>query len=388
MGQKFLEYNLRFRIICLLICFLCLEQGAFAQIRLDDSKWLRQARTAGVEEVIKTNDSILIRTESSGTSKSFLLFPLGSIFLDPHKNNLFEVTMRTGPRIYGFFILWTSIGMPDLYYSVSQPIYRDGDFHTYLIPVDIPSWRGRISTIGLGWQGTRELVEIKRFELRSIGFTDRIRYHWTRFWLPEMPNNTTVNFVRGPLLLDQPLTFLLTLLFLAFLPMLYFYFRRFDFTRREPSPAYPPRSLRTRLQVVLWTLVAFWTAYDLREAYNHIQVLKVELRYYINTADRPRHLHGLDDFFDFLGFVERIVPASKQVGFYSGQFPFVYARYFLFPRRVSERSSQFDYIVIFHDPNITFRDGRLMEGENIIGDQLKLAGRFGEDAFVLERTND
>ncbi len=76
------------------------------------------------------------------------------------------------------------------------------------------------------------------------------------------------------------------------------------------------------------------------------------------------------------------------VSFYSGHPLFMYARYFLFPRPVSDRTPQLDYTVVYQAPGVVFQEGKLLDQGRVVGNQLKLISKFGEDALLLERNNE
>jgi hypothetical protein len=295
--------------------------------------------------------------------------------------------MRTGPRTHNFLFVWTQAQSKQSY-SVKQEAYRDGGFHTYLIPLEahLP-WKEKISEVGLVWGGTRESIEIKKMDLRPMRFADRIRYHWSRFWFPEMLNPATSHVIGGPIFMNQAFSWLLTLLFVALVLIHYLPGWLSRLWKKEALTEERPNRPWARFQPVFWGFLALWMIYDLRESYDHAQILKSEFRYYLKTTDYPRHHLELDDFYDFLDFVEKRVPTTQGIGFYSGQPLFVKARYFLLPRRVSERASHLDYIVIFQDPGVAFRDGKLMEGGRVVADGLKMIGGFGMDALLLEKTD-
>jgi hypothetical protein len=326
----------------------------------------------GIQMVKSTAASTQILIGLPRSFNAFLIFPLGPRF-DLRKNNLLEITMRTGPRIHEFkvFLGHTSGELA----SFRQPMYRDGTFHTYLISLESipPSWKGNVPEMALRWVGTRDVVEITKLEVRPMGFMDRVRYHWSQFWVPETLKLGSAHLLAGMVLLDQSFTLLLPFLFAGLLPLLYFMLRR---GRREASWH----------RIGFLTLLILWIAYDLREAYNHIHILRSEFQYERETADRPLH-PWLDDLYDFLGSVEKVVPLSSRVGFYSDLPLFVYARYFLYPRRVYERSPGADYIVIYQAPGVSFNDGRLMDKEKIIADRLNPVGRFEKDALILKKND-
>jgi hypothetical protein len=269
------------------------EKGAAAQTRLDDPERLAKAGITGIAAIRKTADSIQIRTGST-RPEAALIFPLEPGF-DPQKNNLFEITMRTGPRIHAFNLVWRW-GQSEKRYFVRQPTYPDGEFHTYLIPLDDEHpWRGDISELTLIWVATREVVEIRKLELRPIALTDRVRYHWSRFWFPEILKPFTVNFVTGPVFLEQPLAFALTLFFVALFPFLYFTYHHVDQKKTNSSAAHLLERPRNWVRPVFLALMTLWIIYDFRVAYDHIQTLKSEFRYYLNNPNHPRHLLDLDD---------------------------------------------------------------------------------------------
>lgn len=379
------------RRFCLcLFLFFCLaisvRNEAHAQTRLDDPEGFVKVAIRGITAIKKTGDVIQIQTNPTAPQAS-LIFSLGSDF-EPQRNNLFEITIRTGPRISTLFIFWRQ-AQSKPYDSFWQFTYRDGEFHTYVIPLDKEqSWRGAISEVALVWDAPTDFIEIKKLELRPIQWTDRIRYHWSRFWFPGILNPATVNLIRGPVFMGISFSLALTLLFVVFVLLFYFVRRPVGWGKEDTADADLLHRQRVWLQPAFWTLMALWVTYDLREAYDHIQTLKSEVRFYLNTSDYPRHLLELDDLYDFLEFVAKAVPPSKGLGFYSARPLLPKARYFLFPRRVADRTPNVDFIVVFQDPGVSFQDGKLTEKGKVIGDRLKRIGGFGENAFLLGKTHD
>lgn len=388
MNKKRVLFHHRFT--CRALLFLCLAMSvrneAHAQTRLDDPERFVKVAIRGITAIKKTGDVIRIQTNPTEPQAS-LIFSLGSGF-DPRKNNLFEITMRTGPRMPALFLFWRH-AQSGPYDSVRQLTYRDGEFHTYVLPLDEEqSWRGAISEVALVWDAPNEVVEIKKLEFRPIQWTDRIRHHWSRFWFPAILNPATVNLIRGPVFMGISFSLALTLLFGAFVLLFYFVRRPVGWGKAGIAGADPRHRRQVWFQPAFWTLMALWVTYDLREAYDHIETLKSEVRFYLNTSDHPRHLLELDDLYDFLELVAQAVPLSKGIGFYSARPLFPKARYFLFPRRVADRTSNVDFVVVFQDPGVSFQDGKLTEKGKVVGDRLKRIGGFGENAFLLEKNHD
>lgn len=388
MNKKRVLFHHRFT--CRALLFLCLVMSvrneAHAQTRLDDPERFVKVAIKGITAIKKTGDVIQVQTNPTAPQAS-LIFSLGADF-EPQRNNLFEITIRTGPRISALFIFWRQ-AQSKPYDSVRQLTYRDGEFHTYVIPLDEEqSWRGAISEVALVWEAPNEVVEIKKLEFRPIQWTDRIRYHWSRFWFPGILNPATVNLIRGPVFMGLPFALALALVFVALVLFFYCVRRTVERGKAGTAGADPLDRRRVWFQPAFWTLMALWVTYDLREAHDHIQTLKSEFRFYLNTSDYPRHLLELDDLYDFLELVAKAVPPSKGIGFYSARPLFIKARYFLFPRRVADRTSNVDFVVVFQDPGVSFQDGKLTEKGKVVGDRLKRIGGFGENAFLLEKTHD
>ncbi|MEW6682871.1 MAG: hypothetical protein AB1451_08105 [Nitrospirota bacterium] len=138
------------------------------------------------------------------------------------------------------------------------------------------------------------------------------------------------------------------------------------------------------LYISFLTFLILWLLYDLRETYNHVQTLRAEFHYSLGTAPRPHHYFELDDFYEFMDATKSIVPPESSVGFFSSRPFLVRARYFLFPRPVFDREAHTDYLVVFQDPDMQYRDGQLSEKETPVSDQVIPFGRFGEDAFIFK----
>lgn len=388
MNKKRVLFHHRFT--CRALLFLCLVMSvrneAHAQTRLDNPEGFVKVAIRGITAIKKTGDVSQIQTSPTAPQAS-LTFPLGSGF-DPRKNNLFEVTIRTGPRMPALFLFWRHAQF-EPYDFVRQLTYRDGEFHTYVIPLDEEqSWRGAISEVALVWDAPNEVIEIKKLEFRPIQWTDRIRHHWSRFWFPAILNPATVNLIRGPVFMGLPFALALALVFVALALLFCFVRRPVGRGKAGTAGADPLDRRRVWFQPAFWTLMALWVTYDLREAYDHIQTLKSEVRFYLNTSDYPRHLLELDDLYDFLELVAQAVPPSKGIGFYSARSLLPKARYFLFPRRVVNRTPDVDFIVVFQDPTVSFQDGKLTEKGKVVGDRLKRVGGFGENVFLLEKNHD
>ncbi len=299
--------------------------------------------------------------------------------------------MKTDPRIHDFMFLWKPVGgvRADTSYYIHQPIYYDGAFHTYLIRLDIrPSWTGRISEIALGWTGVHGSVEVKQLALRSATLQDRIRVTWAQFWIPQTLNARTVNAIAGPVLFGHAFALPLALLFLVLLPVMYRAHRHGLRRRAAVFSALTPTRVPPWLYTASATFLILWLLYDLRETYNHAQTLRSEFRYFLGDAPRPRHHFELDDFYDVIDAIQSVVPSENPIGFFSSRPLFVKARYFLFPRQVFDREFHPDYLVVFQDPNITYRRGQLSEKDMVVVDRVTPFGRFGEDAFIYKRIHD
>jgi hypothetical protein len=93
----------------------------------------------------------------------------------------------------------------------------------------------------------------------------------------------------------------------------------------------------------------------------------------------------LDDFYDFMDATKSVVPLESSVGFFSKRPLFVKARYFLYPRPVLDRALHPEYLVVFQDPDVSYRQGQLKEKEAVLVDRVVPFGRFGEDAFIYKR---
>lgn len=384
------------RLLVLLIFVslpVLVSPAASEELRLDDPAWLARASLIGVDQARTADDSITIRTGSSPSYEAYVVFPVEHQ-LDPQKHDLLEITMKTDPRIHRFKFLWKAIaaGQPDRSYFVQQEIYRDGAFHTYLVALDIrPSWRGRISEIALGWDGAHGVIEIKRMAIRQGASLDRLRMWWSRFWIPESLNPAMVHAVGGSELFGQPFAWLLALIFAALVPVIVLVYRR----GAIGSPASAGTSLAwTSARIPAWAgalgvgFVILWLVYDLREMSTHLQTLKSESRYYLGDAPRPRHHFELDDFYDFMDAIQTVVPPEGSVGFFSSRPLFVKARYFLFPRPVVDRELHPEYLVVFQDPDLSYRRGQLKEKDVVVVDRVTPFGRFGEDAFIYKRNHD
>ncbi len=365
--------------------------AASEELRLDDPAWLARASLIGVDRARKTDDSIAIRTGGSPSYDAYIVFPVEHQ-LDPQEHDLLEITVKTDPRIHRFTFLWKTIaaGQPDRSYSIPQEIYRDGAFHTYLLALDIrPSWKGRISEIALGWHGAHGAVEIERMALLHGTSRDRLRMWWSRFWIPESLNPAMVHAGGGSTLFGQPFAWLLALIFVALVPVIGLVSRRGAI---GPSAgiafAWTTPRIPVRAGGLCLAFVVLWLVYDLREILTHLHTLKSESRYYLGDAPRPRHHFELDDFYDFMDAIQTVVPPESPVGFFSSRPLFVKARYFLFPRPVADRKFDPEYLVVFQDPDLSYRHGQLTEKDVVVVERVTPFGRFGEDAFIYKRNHD
>jgi hypothetical protein len=55
---------------------------------------------------------------------------------------------------------------------------------------------------------------------------------------------------------------------------------------------------------------------------------------------------------------------------------------------VFDRGLHADYLLVFQDPHVTYRQGQLREKSDVVVDRVTPFGRFGEDAFIYKRTHD
>jgi hypothetical protein len=141
-------------------------------------------------------------------------------------------------------------------------------------------------------------------------------------------------------------------------------------------------------KVASLTCLIFWLLYDVRDAYNHVQTIRSDFRYAIASAPRPRHYREIDDLYEFIDATKSVVPSESSVGFFSSRPLFYKARYFLFPQPVFDRGLHADYLLVFQDPHVTYRQGQLREKSDVVVDRVTPFGRFGEDAFIYKRTHD
>jgi hypothetical protein len=385
-----LALRLIFAIASICCALPSLVSSAVAEeLRLDDSAWLTRASLIGIAQARKTDDSIAIRTGGAPSYDAYVIYPVEHR-IDVRKHNLLELTMKTDPRIHKFRFHWKLIeGNQHSSYFFLQPIYRDGEFHTYLIALDgRPSWTGTISEIALGWTGAHGTVEIKQATIRTATVEDRLRVLWSQFWIPQPVVAWTINALGAPLLFGTSFAFPLTLLFVALLPLIYLRYRHRAGLGTEGSRIGHPAHAPPWVKIASLTFLIFWLLYDVRDAYNHVQTIRSDFRYAIAGAPTPRHYREIDDFYDFIDATKSVVPSESSIGFFSSRPLFYKARYLLFPQPVFDRGGLADYLLVFQDPHVTYRQGQLREESDVVADRVTPFGRFGEDAFIYKRDHD
>lgn len=374
------------RLIMVVACALLIWEKAQASVPLDIVAALQEAEKSGIEAVGTREGTVWIQT-SEDTLKSVIALPLPRDF-SPRDFALLDIRMRTDARVHAVSFHWLQTDQKGSRESflIERPTHRDDQFHRYLIRLDRhPAWAGSIQWVGVGWIGSHAYIEVERAELKTMTFVDWMTYEWLQFWTPELLSPLAVNVIPGPRVFDLPFAGILAVTCLGSMAIVVFArLRRI----RDPSTASAEWSSHTLASPVLVLLIGFWIIYDLRDVYNHLQTLGAERRHFLAKPVGIRHHFELDDLQDFLDSIDGRLPDGESVAFFSGMPHEIRARYRLYPRRVTERDATAPYVVVFQDPAITFRDGRLFERGIRMQGQFEPFWRFGPSAVVFRRIHD
>lgn len=367
----------------LAVGLLVVRGEALASARIDLSPHLLRAERSAIAAAGRRDGRVWVRTSDTAL-KSVMALPVVQT-LTAREVDLLEIRMKTDARVHAFSFHWLRTTPEGSAESavIERPVHRDDQFHRYMIRLDRhPAWAGPIQWVGIGWLGSGAAIEIETAELKAMTVADWMTYQWLEIGAPESLTPLAVNVIPGLRMFDRPLTGVVAVACLAGIAAVAWHRRG---NMRRPLSDFAGRASPEVASKGFAVLVGFWMVLDLRTVYSHFQTLDSERRHFFTRSVGERHFFELDDLPDFLDAVDRRLPDQAPVAFFSAMPYEFHARYRLYPRVVTARDAVAPFVVVYQDPAMTFRDGKLVENGAPLDGRFEPWWNFGPAGSAFQR---
>jgi len=372
-------------IFLLLLSLSCPEALAAGQERLawDFSTPGQAAGWTG--EGIQTSGIRDGRLQIFGGEQAQLLFPPRLSFR-PEDNRYLKIRFKTSSPRY-LQILWESRDLPGEIARLSVPPSVDGNFHTRWVDLSQSRrWKGEIPRLALAFSGQPGWIEIDSIEIGPFDFGQYLSDQWSEFVMPRGLTLGTINYLGSPPLFGRP--FIVWMNIIAGIAILGGGIAYLRALRDEKARAV------VRLGVVL---LIVWIVYDTRETWTQYRTAEGIYRTYVEPPPENKTFPPLGDFYRFVDFCRKHVPAEAVFKLLPAPFwPFdCRLKYFLLPAWVETETTEAyfgdslpKYRIVYRSPLIVFdpASGRLQsrDGKTVYAKKGRVIARYDAQSFIFE----
>ncbi len=334
-------------------------------------------------EGIQTSGIRAGRLRILGGEQIQLLFPSGLSF-HPEENRYLKIRFKTSSPRY-LQVLWETRDVPGEIARLSVPPSPDANLHTRWVDLSRSRrWRGEIPRLALVFSGQPGWIEIDSIEIGPFGLGEYLSEQWGEFVQPRGLTLGTINFLASPPIFNRPFAVWLNLA--AGIAILAGGISCLRARREDKARAV------VRLGIAL---LALWIAFDLRETWTQFRTAEDIYVNYVAPPPEKKTFPPLGDFYRFVDFCRRHVPAGSLFKLLPEPFwPFdCRLKYFLRPAWVETEAtaSYFGpavprYRIVYQSSQIVFEPGtgRLLsrDGKTVYARKGRLVARSDPQSFI------
>jgi hypothetical protein len=323
------------------------------------------------------------RLQILGGEQAQLLFPPRLSF-QPEDNRYLKIRFKSSSPRY-LQVLWETLDVPGEIARLSVPPSPDGNFRTRWIDLSQSRrWKGEIPRLALVFSGQPGWIEIDSIEIGPFDFGQYLSDQWSEFVMPRGLTLGTINYLVSPSLFNRP--FIVWLNIIAGIAILGGGIAYLRARREEKARAV------VRLGVAL---LIVWIVYDARETWTQFRTAEDIYRSYVAPPPEKKTFPPLGDFYRFVDFCRKYVPAEAVFKLLPEPFwPFdCRLKYFLLPSWVeTETTAAYfsgrlpKYRIVYQSPRIVFDpvSGSLKsrDGKTVYAKKGRLIARYDPQSFI------
>lgn len=244
--------------------------------------------------------------------------------------------------------------------------------YCFNIPSQNPNWIGWIKGFLIYPETGSKLIEIKQAKIAKANLLTNIRSGWREFFVFEVPQLRTVNFIYGPKIYGNSVNLFIycLIILMSILIMIYEFIKSRDVHI----------SFKMGSREIIIICLFFWMALDLRILIDQARTTVLDVQtFYGKSLDEKRALVTLGDYYGFLKFAGSKLPGGS--GFNLLHPPRYYyldkANYYLYPTHFDKNA---DYLIVY-DPGGILND----QVSDYFKKGFKLFATYKEGEFILKK---
>ena len=246
-------------------------------------------------------------------------------------------------------------------------------YHSYLIDLGRnPNWFGTVSQLLISPINGAGSVDIESVKFIEPNFWLAASAFWRDFFTFEVPQIRMANFIYGQKMngisVYRYVYCLIFIILLLVISIQYIKYKDIEAISRS-LPA-----------MILLTCLSFWMVLDFRILFDQARTVALDTQtFYGKSLEEKRALTTLGDFYGFLAFADSKLPKNSSFNIlYPSYYYFCQkAVYYLYPRRLDERSS---YILVYNPDGS--QDKTLKEYGN---KGYRPLSRYKEGEFIIKK---
>lgn len=232
--------------------------------------------------------------------------------------------------------------------------------YVFNVKAQNPNWIGFIGQFLIYPENGPDGIRVESAQALPGNIITGIKSGWREFFMFEVPQLRTVNFIYGPKINGRSVNFYIYLLIIAFSVIAV--------------------AFKIGVKKIIIVCLFFWVALDLRILIDQARTVRLDVQtFYGKSLEEKRAAATLGDFYSFLKFADKNLP--KGTGFNllhpSGYYYLEKANYYLYPTHYEPES---EYIIVYN-PNKTLE----VQVNSYLKKGYKVFATYKEGEFILKK---
>lgn len=298
-----------------------------------------------------------------------------NIFINASRFKFLKIRMKSNKSYDTGRMFFRRIGDAGFNYSNAFEFQTglNNIFHGYLIDLGRnPNWFGSVTQVMLSPINSEGSVEIEKIEFLEPSMWLMARSFWQEFFIFEVPQLRTVNFIYGPKINGITVNLYIYYLIasLSMLVIAYEYIRSKDLSM----------TISNGSKKIFVICLFFWVILDLRVLFDQARTAVLDTQaFYGKSLEEKRAITTLGDFYGFLSLADSKIPTGSDFNILSPSYYYFKEKavYYLYPRHLDDNAAY----VLAYNPD--------RSQDKIINEYIKkgyrMSSMFKEGEILLKR---